>query len=276
MKELEVIPILPSPILGKEVLGSLPDKPALVAPDLSRYEPEFSDITFWEIATVERTVIVEEPDLTNQPIAKEPDSRNGENETKEMLRWVCWFCCQDGKIRQKNLSRARKFGDTLLTTFGHVGSEEPRRSYRCGTIMFRASEEEEKTFNEAWDKEDFKWCCWYAAFGNRGNDNLAIRARNMASARLPGLGQLHQVKRKTVLSFNYTIVKTDGDKKLLNNLIAEVSKKLRSQGAKDHSMSSSDLLRTVPAPAVTKEEFDTLWNERNHRGIGIGETLTVL
>lgn len=276
MKDLDDIPILPVPFLGKEVIGSLPDKPELVAPDLSRYEPEFSGIQFWEIAPVERTVIVEEPDLTTEPPASESIALSGDAETKERLRWVCWFCCQDGPVREMHLGRARRVGESLLRTLGHPGSQEPRRSYRCGTILLGAKKEEEKAFNEAWDKEDFKWCSWYAAHGDMGDDALAIRARNIALARLPALGQTRHVKRKTVLNFKYTVVNTEAEKFLLNELIEEVSKKLRSGRKPGHFWSLSNLLRTVPAPAITKEDFDKIWEERNHRGIGIGETLTVL
>lgn len=129
----------------------------------SEYDPRYSRFELWALDFKPRRIV---GPVIN--IDEEPSKGWGQEKgLEENAAWICWFAAQPWVRQSGRFEEAEEIGREYLRVhdqnmFGPTPPlfEEPRRPYRCGTILFGAPPEEEAAWNKCWDLQDRRWLAW--------------------------------------------------------------------------------------------------------------------
>ena len=127
------------------------------------YDPRYLSFELWVLDFKPRRIAGPIANLEEEP-SKDWGQDKG---LEEYAAWICWFAAQAWVRQSGRFEEAEAIGREYLRVhdenmFGPTPPlfEEPRRPYRCGTILFGAPQEESDAWNKCWDLQDRRWLAW--------------------------------------------------------------------------------------------------------------------
>ncbi|MEO9959216.1 MAG: hypothetical protein ABJ388_00360 [Alphaproteobacteria bacterium] len=221
----------------------------LVEPDLDSYDECFRGFRFWEIAPTEEEVLVDHPNLHQEPACeiKELKLVGAEARKRKLACWLVWFSSQPSDRKSHLASKGRDLGRTYLSEIDGLealaSDTAPRLPVRSGTMLLGASPEKLKEINEHWRQMELRWLAWHAQQENYNDERCEAVAWNTAISLFAAFGQTYPQREVIKHSFQDGVVETEGAK-------SELRKRMVARGIHPRSLLSRINERSSPASSI--------------------------
>lgn len=238
----------------------------LVEPDLDSYDECFREFRFWEIEPAEEEVLVDRPNLSQEPACEIKALKliGAEIRKRKLSCWIVWFSCQPSDRKAQLAEKGQDLGRAYFGEVDESGSltsdTPPRLPVRSGTTLLGASAEKFDAITKHWQQLELKWLAWYAQHGNFQTERCEALAWNLAVPLFASFGQTYPQREVIKRTFSDAVVETEDAK-------SELRKRMEARGIRPRSLLSRITERTspavgtdeikVPRSLITTAEFKT-------------------
>ena len=256
---LRVPSVLPKwrPLPGKR------KPPRLVEPDLNSYDECFRKFRFWEIAPAEEEVLVDRPNLNQEPACeiKELKLVGAETRIRKLACWLVWFSCQPSDRKAHLVRKGRELGGAYLREIDELDAlssdTEPRLPVRSGTMLLGASPEALDAATKHWQQMELRWLAWYAQEGNFQTERCEAIAWNLAIPLFEKYGRAYPQREEIKHMFQERVVESEAIKSELIKLANETGLQPRSLLSQIlNPAPEATAKKKAPCPVITNAEFD--------------------
>lgn len=237
----------------------------LVKPDLNNYDECFREFRFWEIAPTDEEVLVDRPNLNQEPACEINELKlvGAETRKRKLACWLVWFSCQPSDRKARLAQKGSDLGSAYLCEDDELGAlisdSPPSLPVKSGTMFLGAPPEKLRAAIMHWQQEELRWLAWYAQQGDFESERCEAVAWNLAIPLFEHYGRTYPQREEIKRTFQQRVVESEADKSMMIKLVKE-------SGLQPSSLLSQILSRDAKnvankkaqCPAITKAEFNKM------------------